>query len=62
MMGIYLMFSASAGYHLTQAGPKFLQILRKLDHTAIYLLIAGTNGHNLRLEVSLYDREVAFLC
>jgi len=41
-LSLMLMFSASAGYHLTQAGPKFLQILRKLDHTAIYLLIAGT--------------------
>jgi hemolysin III len=41
-LSLMLMFSASAGYHLTQAGPKVLQILRKLDHTAIYLLIAGT--------------------
>jgi hemolysin III len=36
------MFSASATYHLVQAGPKVLLWLRKLDHSAIYLLIAGT--------------------
>jgi hemolysin III len=36
------MFSASATYHLARAGPGIQEILRKLDHSAIYLLIAGT--------------------
>ncbi len=36
------LFSASAAYHLVNAGPKVTQILRKLDHSAIFLLIAGT--------------------
>jgi hemolysin III len=36
------LFSASATYHLVNAGPKVTKILRKLDHSAIYLLIAGT--------------------
>lgn len=36
------LFSASAAYHLVNAGPKVTAILRKLDHSAIYLLIAGT--------------------
>ena len=36
------LFSTSAIYHMVQAGPRFLQTLRKLDHSAIYLLIAGT--------------------
>jgi len=36
------LFSASATYHLTKARPAVLQILRKLDHSAIFLLIAGT--------------------
>ncbi len=36
------LFSASAAYHLVSAGPKVTKILRKLDHSAIYLLIAGT--------------------
>lgn len=45
-LGLYgltliLMFSASAAYHLAQASPRALLVLRKLDHTAIYLLIAG---------------------
>ncbi len=41
-VGLVLMFSASAAYHLIPARPRVAQILRKLDHTAIYLLIAGT--------------------
>jgi hemolysin III len=36
------LFSASAVYHMTQARPKVIEILRKVDHSAIYLLIAGT--------------------
>lgn len=36
------LFSASAAYHLVNAGPKVTAVLRKLDHSAIYLLIAGT--------------------
>ena len=37
-----MMFSASSVYHLVQAGPRVSQWLRKLDHSAIFLLIAGT--------------------
>lgn len=37
-----LMFSASAAYHLPKARPQVILWLRKLDHAAIYLLIAGT--------------------
>lgn len=36
------LFSASAAYHLVNAGPRVTAILRKFDHSAIYLLIAGT--------------------
>ena len=36
------MFSASATYHMVQAKDKVLLILRKIDHSAIFLLIAGT--------------------
>lgn len=36
------LFSASAAYHLASVKPRALQVLRKLDHSAIYLLIAGT--------------------
>jgi hemolysin III len=39
---LVLMFSASAAYHLVRGGPRVLDVLRKLDHAAIYLLIAGT--------------------
>jgi hemolysin III len=46
-LGIYgtsviLLFSASATYHMVKAKPMVLEILRKLDHSAIYLLIAGS--------------------
>jgi hemolysin III len=37
-----LMFAASAAYHLPKARPQVILWLRKLDHSAIYLLIAGT--------------------
>jgi hemolysin III len=36
------MFSASATYHMVRAKDKVLVILRKIDHSAIFLLIAGT--------------------
>jgi hemolysin III len=36
------MFSASATYHLAGAGEGGMRVLRKIDHSAIYLLIAGS--------------------
>jgi hemolysin III len=36
------MFCASAIYHMANVKPFFLQTLRKIDHSAIFLLIAGT--------------------
>lgn len=39
---LVLMFSASAAYHLVDCGPDLTRRLRKIDHAAIYLLIAGT--------------------
>ncbi len=41
-LSLLAMFSASASYHLAKVKPATLQILRKLDHSAIFLLIAGT--------------------
>ncbi len=41
-ISLVTLFSASAGYHLINAGPKVTAALRKLDHSAIYLLIAGS--------------------
>jgi hemolysin III len=41
-LSLVLMFGASAAYHLAKPGPKGLTVLRKLDHSAIYLLIAGS--------------------
>lgn len=41
-VSLVLMFAASAAYHLIQARPQIGRFLRTLDHSAIYLLIAGT--------------------
>ena len=39
---LIFLFSASATYHMVQAKDKALEIFRKIDHAAIYCLIAGT--------------------
>lgn len=39
---LVLMFSSSAAYHLVDLRPRVMLVLRKLDHSAIYVLIAGT--------------------
>ncbi len=36
------MFAASAGYHMIRAAPPVREILRRIDHAAIYAKIAGT--------------------
>ena len=36
------LFASSATYHLADVRPKLIETLRKVDHSAIYLLIAGT--------------------
>jgi hemolysin III len=41
-VSVILLFAASAAYHLVKAGPKIIANLRKLDHAAIFVLIAGT--------------------
>jgi hemolysin III len=41
-VSVVLLFAASAMYHLVKARPKVIEILRKFDHAAIYLLIAGS--------------------
>jgi hemolysin III len=41
-ISLVALLSASAAYHLVKASPQTVQWLRKLDHSAIFLLIAGT--------------------
>lgn len=41
-LSLVLMFSASATYHLVNSKPNVMRFLRKIDHSAIYFLIAGT--------------------
>jgi hemolysin III len=39
---LVLLFAASATYHMVKAKPGIIAVLRKIDHSAIFLLIAGT--------------------
>ena len=39
---LVLLFSSSSAYHLLRAGPRLHEWLRRLDHSAIFLLIAGS--------------------
>ena len=41
-VSLVFMFSASATYHAVQVKDRALEIFRKVDHAAIYFLIAGT--------------------
>lgn len=41
-LALVAMFSASGAYHSIRASPRGIALLRKLDHSAIFLLIAGT--------------------
>jgi hemolysin III len=41
-ISLVLMLSASATYHLVKTSPAVELFLRKMDHSSIYLLIAGT--------------------
>lgn len=41
-LSLIFLFSASATYHMVRVKDKALEIFRKLDHAAIYILIAGT--------------------
>ncbi len=40
--GLVALYSASALYHLLRASDKVIAALRKIDHTMIFVLIAGT--------------------
>ena len=41
-VSLIFLFSASATYHMVQVKDKVLEVFRKIDHAAIYFLIAGT--------------------
>jgi hemolysin III len=41
-LSLIAMFSASATYHMVRVRDRALEVFRKIDHSAIYLLIAGT--------------------
>lgn len=41
-VSLIFLFSASATYHMVKVKDKALEIFRKVDHAAIYILIAGT--------------------
>jgi hemolysin III len=39
---LVLMLMSSASYHLIKGSPRRMQLLRKIDHSSIFILIAGT--------------------
>ncbi|HSB02013.1 MAG TPA: hemolysin III family protein [Anaerolineales bacterium] len=41
-LSLIFLFSASATYHMVRVKEKALEVFRKIDHAAIYFLIAGT--------------------
>jgi hemolysin III len=41
-LSLIFLFSASATYHMVRVKDNTLQVFRKIDHAAIYFLIAGT--------------------
>jgi hemolysin III len=41
-IGIFMMFGFSALYHRVDWRPKVLKIMRKLDHSSIFVMIAGS--------------------
>ena len=41
-IGIFMMFGFSALYHRVNWRPKILKIMRKLDHSSIFVMIAGS--------------------
>jgi len=41
-VSLIMMFASSAAYHMVDLGPDVSAWLRKIDHSAIYVLIAGT--------------------
>jgi hemolysin III len=41
-VSLVFLFSASATYHMVHVKDKAMEIFRKIDHSAIYVLIAGT--------------------
>ncbi len=41
-LSLIFLFSASATYHMVRVKDKALEVFRKIDHAAIYFLIAGT--------------------
>ncbi|HMK42488.1 MAG TPA: hemolysin III family protein [Methyloceanibacter sp.] len=41
-LALVAMFSCSAGYNLIMHPPKLKEVFRRLDHAAIFLMIAGT--------------------
>ena len=63
-ISLVLLFSASATYHMVKARPKVELALRKFDHAAIYLLIAGTYTpiHRTRLALPRQKCYVMPLC
>lgn len=58
-MSLIALYSASAVYHYSGAGEGVLRVLKKLDHSMIYVLIAGSYTPIL-LRFMAYPKSVIF--
>ena len=58
-VSMFLLYGASATYHMVIASDNVIAWLRKLDHSMIYLLIAGTYWY---VNTKLYNFYKVFSC
>ena len=49
---LFLLYTASAVYHMLPIGEKASDVLRRIDHMMIFVLIAGTDRKSTRLNSS----------
>ncbi|MCY6483902.1 hemolysin III family protein [Clostridium aestuarii] len=60
-LSLIFLYTASSVYHLVKSSDKVISVLRKLDHSMIYVLIAGTYTPICLIALEGTLRWVAFL-
>lgn len=61
-LSLIALYSASAVYHYARAGEQVLRVLKKLDHSMIYVLIAGSYTPFCVAYMPASEREVFLGC
>ena len=59
-LSLIALYSASSIYHFSLAGERVLRVLKKLDHSMIYVLIAGSYTP-IVLKYMAYPHSIAFV-